>query len=147
MIIEEIRKNAGFLNENYENLSDYKIYEKGTEDPNFDFKKGFNALLEKAKNGEWIFFAGRDWETFDFKKGFDALLEKDEGDGKFIYYAGREWETFDYDKGFKVLEEIGGKWFEQADKNWPKTYPEKLKDVKDKYKENIIPVKRKILKK
>ena len=182
MLIEEIRKNAGFLNENYENLSVDEIYEKGTEDPNFDFnkgfdaliskdktgewiyyagmnwktfdfKKGFNALLEKAKTGRYICFAGRDWKTFDFKKGFDALLEKekDEGDGRWIYYAGNyyvgsHWKEFDFNKGFKALEKIGGQYLEKAKKRWPKTYTEKLKDVKDKYDENHIPSKRRKLK-
>ena len=130
----------------YENLSVDDIYKKGIFDTGFDFNKGFDALKTKDKNGQWISFAGRDWKTFDFNDGLDALIEKDKT-GYYIYMAGKDWKTFDFKKGMKVLEKIGGEYLEKAKKDWPKSYPEKLKDVKDKYDENIIPGKRKKLKK
>ena len=174
MLLNEIRKNAGLLNENYENLSDYDIYQKGNKDPDFnfdkgldallekdkigdliymagvkwkefDFKKGLDALLEKDKDGQLIYSAGLNWKTFDFKKGFDTLISKDKT-GDWIYRAGKKWKTFDFKKGMEVLEKIGGEYLEEAKKDWPKSYPEKLKDVKDKYDENHIPGKRKKLK-
>ena len=174
MLLNEIRKNAGLLNESYENLTAEEIYQKGEKDPNFDFKKGFDALITKDKEGSWIYWAGLEWKTFDFNKGLDALIENDkEGNwiyragrywktfdfkkgldalieidttGEFIYWAGREWGSFDYKKGMKALEKIGGEYLEKAKKEWPKSYPEKLKDVKDKYDENHIPGKRRKLK-
>ena len=118
MLLNEIRKNAGLLNEKYDRLSSEEIYHTGLNNPSFfDFKKGLNALLEKDENGHWIYMAGENWEDFDFKKGLDALE--------------------------KTSDKI---WFKKAKETWPKSYPEKLKDVKDKYDENHIPTKRKKLK-
>ena len=192
------------VSQDYSQLTTEEISNKGLKDPNFDFKKGFDALIEKDRTGHWIYLAGKHWKTFDYKKGLDALIEIDEiceyiyyagldwktfdfnkgldalktkdktgqwvydagrywkefdfkkgldalitidKDGEFIYYSGKDWDSFDFNKGFKALEKTSDKiWFKKAKKKWPKSYPEKLKDVKDKYDENHIPGKRKKLK-
>ena len=162
------------VTQDYSNLTVDEIYTKGLKDPNFDFEKGLDALIEKDKDGEYTYLAGLDWKTFDFNKGLDALIKTDKtGDwifragrdwntfdfddgldgliaknkkGQWIYKAGLDWSNFDYKKGMKALEEKDDYWIKIADKNWPKTYTEKLKEVKDKYDENHIPGKRKKLK-
>ena len=133
------------VTQDYSNLSAKEIYNKGLKGPNFDFEKGLDALIEKDENGYYIFVAGRDWNTFDFDKGLDGLITKNKK-GQWIYKAGLDWSNFDYKKGSQILEEIGDYWIKKAKENWPKTYTEKLKDVKDKYDENHIPGKRKKLK-
>ena len=162
------------VSQDYSQLTAEEIYDKGLKDPNFDFKKGLDSLITKDKTGEWVYRSGRDWKTFDYNKGLNDLLEKDkEGyyifragkdwktfdynkglddliekdeTGRYICFAGREWSNFDFKKGMEVLEKIGGEYLKQAKETWPKSYPEKLKDVKDKYDENHIPGKRKKLK-
>ena len=60
---------------NYKNLSDYDIFQKGLNDPDFDFNKGLDALITNDKDGEWIHMAGMNLKTFDYKKGIKQLLK------------------------------------------------------------------------
>ena len=69
-----------------------KIYYDGLGKLNFDFNKGFDALIKADKTGKWIYYAGTNWKNFDYKKGSNALLETK--NPFWIYYAGIEWKNF-----------------------------------------------------
>ena len=102
---------------NYKNLTTYEIYQKGKNDPDFDYDKGLDALLEKDENGQWVYDAGMIWKTFDYNKGLDALISKDK-DGRWVYYAGRVWKEFNYKKGLKYLLKIKFNYLEGVLKYW-----------------------------
>ena len=102
---------------NYENLTEVDIFEKGLNDPDFNYYKGLDALLEKDETGICTYRAGRDWKTFDYKKGLDGLFEKDRT-GYWVYWSGLDWKTFDYKKGLKHLLKIKSEYLQRALNHW-----------------------------
>jgi len=123
--IEGKRKLKEDIDKNSDKYTAYYIYNKGIINNNFDFKKGFEELIKKDKDGKWICRAGKDWDQFDFKKGLDKLIQKDKK-GEDIYLAGRYWNQFDYKKGLNSLKNTN--YYQRALNDWPKGI-DKVKEI------------------
>ena len=86
------------------------IYYAGKEWKSFDFKKGFEYLVNSG-DPEFLFYAGAHWKHFDYIRGMEELLKT--GSCEYIYKAGTLWKKFDYRRGWDLLERnvsSGGKW-------------------------------------
>ena len=148
-----------YLAEATENLTAKQIYDKGMNEKDFDFKKGFDALIKADKANYYIYYAGIHWKDFDYNKGLDALIKnksygnvyyagiswKDFDYNKgldtliknksygIIYHAGNSWKKFNYDKGLKALKNT--RYYKDALKHWPKNIKqsqERSKQIKSK---------------
>lgn len=113
-----------FLPNDFNVLSKYDktgawIYSAGKHWEQFDYKLGFQKLLELDKTGEWIFNAGINWKQFDYELGLKRLFKVDKT-GEWIYFAGRTWKQFDHKLGFKRLLEVDktGKWISKIGISW-----------------------------
>jgi hypothetical protein len=109
---------------NYSSMSAEDIYLAGWKLSSggklgFDSKKGLDALIQKDKDGKYIYSSGKFWPIFDYEKGLDALIQKSKT-GEYIFYAGKNWKQCNYEKAIKALQKIGGKWYNDTIKGWPK---------------------------
>jgi len=77
------------------------IYHAGLDWKQFDFTKGFDALM-LIGDPEYIFYAGTHWTVFNHSVATDKLIFI--GDCEYIYKAGYQWKWFDYYNGWKILE-------------------------------------------
>lgn len=113
----------------YLKMKTYEIFNAGISgvDPDFDFNLGLDALIRKRSLPQ-IYAAGTYWKDFDFVRGFNALLKYDKR-GEYIFRAGKSWKKFDYEKGKAALEKLGEygasplmarRFLFQANSNWPK---------------------------
>jgi hypothetical protein len=87
-----------------EGLSASAIFQKGKDasGSKFNYEKALDALIEKDKDGEWIFEAGDEWHQFNFEKGLEALASPDRR-VFWLYMGGKFWRKFDFKKGFEAL--------------------------------------------
>jgi len=108
--------------------------------PNFNFKKGFEALIKADERGKPIYLAGLDWPKFDYERALDALAKVDDS-GQYIYWAGRDWPKFNYVKGLESLK--GTEYYNDALRDWPKGSKETAKIIKElKQKAKKLPKKK-----
>ena len=131
-----------WLNESFSTAK--KIYEEGLKKKNFNYERGLDALIKEDKDGQWIFWAGREWPKFNYEKGFNALIKKDKV-GPWVYEAGKTWPKFDYEKGYNELakKDKNSYWFILASKYWPKSAKETKKIIdKLKQKSQKLPTKK-----
>lgn len=122
-----------YLVEDEKNLNAEQIYIAGKRGwANFDYKKGFDALIKKDKNGRWIYEAGACWKKFNFEKGLNALIKKDKT-SEWISFAGKNWKSFDFEKGQRVLAQKSDKYrIYFAGRFWKKfDFVKGLNDLKD----------------
>jgi hypothetical protein len=99
----------------------------------FDYKKGQQALQAKDHTGYYTYRAGAEWPEFDFKSGFDHLVNIGLrlGLGDWLYKAGLYWKKFNYQKAFDALKQISPKFSEWAHEHWPKGALETIEISKD----------------